>query len=130
MRPVGVLFVDDEENVRASLERLVRTQDYPSWFVSGPVEALELVRRSREIGVVVSDYSMPGMNGVELLARLRQLRPEVVRVLLTAHADPAVLAEAINSGSIELSPLERRPHPSDPMGRLVRFLTAPSSRRR
>jgi response regulator RpfG family c-di-GMP phosphodiesterase len=96
----AVLFVDDEELVRTALGRIVRLEAFPAFFASDPCQALVLLHEHREIGVVVSDFQMPGMNGVELLTRLRQARPQAVRVLLTAHHDAAVLADAINSGAV------------------------------
>src|SRR5207237_8357770 len=63
-------------------------------------EALEVVAELRERGgrlaLVISDQRMPGMGGVDLLAEVRRLEPEVKAVLLTAYADTDVAIEAIN----------------------------------
>src|SRR5687767_1142057 len=100
MKRSGVLFVDDESGILAMLGRLVRTRDYASYFMTSPAEALEFLKRHREIGVVVSDHSMPHMTGVQFLSRVAAMRPGALRLLLTANADAAVLAGAINSGAV------------------------------
>jgi two-component system response regulator AtoC len=51
--------------------------------------------------VIVSDQRMPGMSGIELLRRAKELRPDAVGILLTAYADLDVLVDAINSGAVE-----------------------------
>src|SRR5207249_99325 len=93
-------FVDDDPAILTALGRIVRTRNWPSHACTGPEEALKFLKKRRDIGVVVSDQSMPGMSGVDFLARVREMRPLVQRVLLTGHADASVLASAINSGAV------------------------------
>ncbi|HTO08239.1 MAG TPA: HD domain-containing phosphohydrolase [Myxococcota bacterium] len=95
----GLLFVDDEVNILKALVRLFRAEPVRVFTASSAAEALALVA-SEPIQVVVSDQRMPGTTGVRLLAQVRERRPEVVRILLTGHAEIAVAVEAINSGEI------------------------------
>lgn len=81
---IRVLFVDDDPAVLSMLRRIVRHEDYECWFASGGEQALTVVAEEG-IHVVVSDQSMPGMSGMELLSVLQQQRPDITRVMLTAH---------------------------------------------
>ncbi len=66
--------------------------------VEGITDAEEAARylEGSQVDVVVSDYLMPKMNGIQLLARAKQLQPEATRVLLTGHADKQSAIQAIN----------------------------------
>ena len=90
-----VLFVDDEIPILHSMERLFFDRDIRCLFASDAGAALEIVARE-EVGVVVSDNMMPGMHGVEMLSRVRQISPDTVRILMTAYADVDTAIDAIN----------------------------------
>jgi response regulator RpfG family c-di-GMP phosphodiesterase len=93
-----ILFVDDEKNILASLRRLMTREDLEALTASSGPEGLELLRSAEEIGVIVSDQRMPGMNGSEFLQQARELRPEVPRIMLTGYSDLAATIDAINLG--------------------------------
>jgi putative two-component system response regulator len=95
----AVLFVDDEENVLSALERLFMDSGLRILRAGSGEEALELVRRG-PVAVVVSDNLMPGMRGVELLSKVRDLSPDTARVLLTGYADLPTAIDAINRGEV------------------------------
>lgn len=83
-----ILFVDDDSNVLASL-RNVMHRERARWeavFVGGGEQALDELARAK-FDVVVSDMRMPGMDGVELLERVREGWPETARVMLSGSAD-------------------------------------------
>ncbi len=94
-----ILLVDDDEDVLFGLGHALRGQGYELRFAVGPEAALELLSTD-PVDVVVSDYLMPGMNGLELLTLVRQRHPDAARIMLTGHADTSVAVEAINSGQI------------------------------
>lgn len=94
-----LLVVDDEQNIRNALHRLLRKESYEIVLASGPFEALEIVQEF-EVGVVLSDHAMPGMTGIELLRRIKELDPRTIRMVLTGHADLDMAIEAINSGEV------------------------------
>ncbi len=91
-----VVVVDDEEMVVISLKALLELEG--EFEVSGftDLAAAESFFASHPVDVVISDYRMPGMNGLELLKRLKATRPETTRILLTSHADASSAIEAIN----------------------------------
>jgi class 3 adenylate cyclase/CheY-like chemotaxis protein len=94
----AVLIVDDEPRVLDSLEALL-AMDYRVVRALEPRAALDLLA-GQEIAVIVSDQRMPGMTGVELLSRSRDVAPETVRVLLTAFTDADALMASINAANI------------------------------
>src|SRR6185436_20348705 len=69
--------------------------DYEVQSLSSPLEAVNFLR-TETVDVAVSDFLMPGMSGIQLLAQAKQLQPEATRVLLTGHADKASAIQAIN----------------------------------
>ena len=95
-----VLCVDDEPNILSSLRRSLRPLRCRVVTAEGGAQALELLSRER-IDVVISDMRMPVMNGAELLERVHQGWPGVIRILLTGHADMESTVAAINRGRID-----------------------------
>jgi putative two-component system response regulator len=94
-----VLLVDDEENILNALARLFLDRDVRVLRAGNGEEAIGILRKG-PVAVVVSDNLMPGMRGVELLSRVRDLSPDTVRVLLTGYADLPTAIEAINRGEV------------------------------
>lgn len=94
-----VLFVDDEPNVLAAFQRQLRKQ-FAVETALGPKEGLTALQKWNDYAVVVADMRMPEMNGVEFLARVKEMAPDVVRMMLTGNADQTTAIDAINEGNI------------------------------
>lgn len=94
-----ILFVDDDPNILAGFQRTLRKQFAFDTALSG-AEALELLRKNGPYAVVVADMRMPGMEGIELLERVRADAPDTVRVMLTGNADQHTAVEAVNRGQV------------------------------
>jgi len=94
-----ILFVDDEENVLAAYTRVLRKR-FVIETATGGTEALERMKSSGPYAVIVSDMRMPEMNGVQLLARVKEISPDTVRVMLTGNADQQTATDAVNKGAI------------------------------
>ncbi len=94
-----VLFVDDEVNILKALQRLLRTEEMNVLCASRASEALELIEK-HPTQVVVTDQRMPEMSGVDLLARVRERQPDIVRMMLTGYTEMKVAVDAINRGEI------------------------------
>ncbi|MFP6641925.1 MAG: response regulator, partial [Myxococcota bacterium] len=93
-----VLYVDDEpENLRVF--ELAFRRDFKILTATSAEEGLRLLNEN-PVAVVLSDQRMPGVTGVEFLARVRSLDPKTVRILVTAYGDADILGQAINDGSI------------------------------
>ncbi len=102
VEPAGhprILCVDDEPEVLAALCDVLHKRFTVSGAASGR-EALQLLVHAGPFAVVMSDFAMPGMNGVEFLALARVAAPETVRVLLTGHASVGSAIAAVNDGHI------------------------------
>lgn len=97
---IKILCVDDEKNVLKSLVRIFMDEDYEVFTASSGDEGLEVLREEEGIQVVVSDYRMPGMNGVDFLKEVCADWPETVRIVLSGYADTAAVVGAINEGQI------------------------------
>lgn len=98
--PVRILFVDDEVNVLRSLQRTFLDDDYEILTASSGVRALSKLEEVPPVQVVISDYRMPEMNGIEFLREVRRRWPETVRIVLSGYADTGVVISAINDGEI------------------------------
>ena len=91
-----VLFVDDEQSIRNAIERMyLERDDVRCLFASSGQEGLDILAKE-EVWVVVSDYLMPGMRGIEFLSKVRGMRPDTVRIMMTAYADLTIAIDAIN----------------------------------
>lgn len=97
--PGVVVLVDDEPPILAALKRLVRHEPWQVHTFGRPADALAFLEK-HEADVVVADFRMPEMNGVELLRRVRELRPNAQRVMLTGYADPHALEDAVNRSEV------------------------------
>lgn len=91
-----VVIVDDEDMVITSLRAFLALEtEYNVEGFTDPQEAARYLE-THPVDVVVSDYLMPKMNGIQLLGRAKELQPEAARVLLTGHADKQSAIQAIN----------------------------------
>src|SRR3990172_11193324 len=98
-RGVRVLFVDDEPQVLAGLMETLHRRFEVSTAESGR-EGLRMVTQSGPFTVVVSDFRMPEMDGAEFIARVRDVAPDSIRILLTGHASLEGAIRAVNQGCI------------------------------
>ena len=96
--PLWILCVDDEQNVLSSLTRLFRGEPFQVLTASSGPEGLEILKTSREIGLILSDYRMPEMNGAAFLQAAARLSPNSYRMILTGYADTNAAIAAINEG--------------------------------
>lgn len=95
---VTVLLVDDEENILRSLQRLLMDEELTVETALSGEAALELLPTLSNVGLIISDQRMPGINGAEFLGRSRDFAPQAVRILLTGYSDITATIEAINRG--------------------------------
>ena len=94
-----ILCVDDDPNILQAYQRALRKLINIETALGGE-EALESISKRGPYAVVVADMTMPGMNGVELLARVKKVAPDTVRMMLTGNADQQTALQAVNEGQI------------------------------
>ena len=94
-----VLFVDDDETFLKIYLKVLGERFDVLTASSGEI-ALGVIEAEGPFCVVVSDMQMPGMDGVELLERLKSTAPDTVRIMLTGVSDQTVAANAVNQGEI------------------------------
>ncbi|MHB1678422.1 MAG: response regulator [Sulfuriferula sp.] len=102
-----IMLVDDEENILNALRRVLVSRsladsESPQYTVETFVSPKEALSRAEDMAfdLVISDYRMPEMGGVEFLKALRQIQPDTARIILSGYADLAGLVSAINEAEI------------------------------
>jgi len=93
-----LLIVDDEQANLRLLERLF-TSEYECFTASSGPAAIKVLEQ-HDVAIIITDQRMPGMSGIELLKATSQLRPHMVRLLLTGYTDVEALVETINCGLV------------------------------
>jgi len=100
---VFVLVVDDEPDVEAlfrqQFRRDLRSQRFMMDFASSASDALKRIASTIEqsLILILSDINMPGMTGLEMLPKVKEMRPEVPVIMITAYGDPDTRRKALES---------------------------------
>ena len=94
-----ILLVDDESNILDGYRRSLRGE-FEMEIALGGQQALTCIAENGPYAVVISDMRMPGIDGIQLLSRIKGVSPDTVRVMLTGNADMETAVNAINEGSI------------------------------
>ena len=103
-----VLVVDDEPDVEAlfrqQFRKDLRAQRFVMDFANSASEALACVASTvgQSLILILSDINMPGMTGLEMLPRVKEMRPDVPVIMITAYGDPDTKRKAIASGAADL----------------------------
>lgn len=96
LRNLGLLIVDDEPNLLETLQEVFR-RHFVVYAAKNAEAALAIVREHAP-RLILSDQRMPGTTGTELLARIKELQPDTMRMLLTGYSDINVVIQALNDG--------------------------------
>lgn len=94
-----ILIVDDDRLICDYTTEILQKTGSKVLTTTSPLEALEIVA-THPIAVVVSDHYMPEMNGNELLARIKEIKPSTSRIMMTSSPDLNIALTAINSGEV------------------------------
>lgn len=95
-----ILIVDDEENARIGLSKLLAQEGYEVDSVGDGREALDFLR-NHKVNLVISDIHMPGMNGMVFLRELSRSFPSISVIMITAYGGVESYLEAMNLGAFE-----------------------------
>jgi HD-like signal output (HDOD) protein len=101
---IRIVFVDDELNILQAMRRSFHNmrEEWSMEFVSSGAAALESLAKA-PADVIVSDMRMPGMDGWQLLAEVKKLYPQTVRLVLSGHADPSSVMRAVGTAQLYLA---------------------------
>lgn len=101
---INILFVDDEPNILEGLKRMLRgnRDEWQMSFAGSGIDALQILGENN-IDVIVSDMKMPGMDGAELLEKVSELHPHVIRVILSGFSEKEVSMKSVGTAHQYLS---------------------------
>lgn len=119
LRHLKLLLVEDDEILRSSLELFFENEGCRLWARESAEEGLSVLREHL-FDVVITDFRLPGMNGLDFLRTLQELQPGAQKILLTAYMNEEVLAEAFRLGVHEF--IEKPLSTDDIEDALIRIL--------
>lgn len=90
-----ILLVDDDSEIRSELRELL--DGYEVMEAGNGEDALKILRRANEIGLVILDVRMPGISGIDLLVSIKKTDPYIKAIILTGHSSKDVAIEALKS---------------------------------
>ncbi|MCF7802865.1 MAG: response regulator [Candidatus Marinimicrobia bacterium] len=94
-----ILFVDDEPIIRKIVRSLLKKQPYTVLLAESGEEGLKILK-DKSVVLVISDYKMEGMDGIEFLSLVEKKYPDIIRMMVTGFANVNVMTDAINQGRI------------------------------
>jgi len=95
----GLLLIDDEEGIRRSLIRALEREPYHVYAANDGTAGINLVKDNlHHISTVISDFRMPGLDGLETLSEIGKLNPEITRIILTGYATMEAAIQSTNLG--------------------------------
>jgi DNA-binding response OmpR family regulator len=95
-----ILIVDDEKNIRLTLSQVLETLGAEIDTAADGEEALTKLK-GREFGLILLDIRMPGMDGMEILRRVREIRPDIRVIMITAYGTIESAVEAMKLGAVD-----------------------------
>ena len=110
MEGLRVLFVDDEDDFRETIVKRLNARKIQAMGAESGVRALEIVK-DNDFDVIVLDVKMPGMDGIETLRHIKQMKPEIEVIMLTGHASVESGINGIKYGAFDylMKPMELDP---------------------
>ena len=97
-----ILLVDDEADIeflaKQKFRKQIASNVFELIFFQNAEDALEFVRINPNISVIISDLNMPGMDGLKLLERVKELNPAIKTIVISAYGDVKTLRAAMNVG--------------------------------
>ena len=100
MKAKPILIVDDEKNICLTLSQALETLEIETDTALNGDEALAKLQ-NKEFGLILLDLRMPGMDGMEVLRRVREIRPDIRVIILTAYGTIESAVEAMKLGAVD-----------------------------
>ena len=95
-----ILFVDEDQRIIELLQQLLQDENWDCHFASSAREALDFLQ-NKQVDLVVSDVQMADMDGVQLIAEIREIYPSIVRIFLTDNAEPDNIVKTLAEGHVQ-----------------------------
>jgi len=100
MKHKTVLIVDDEKNILLALSQSLEVLQLETDTATNGEEALAKLKE-KEFGLILLDLRMPGMDGMEVLRQVREIRPDIRIIMITAYGTIELAVEAIKMGAVD-----------------------------
>ena len=94
-----ILVVDDEELFIENIQRILSDEKYSVITAASGQEGLEILKK-QQVSMVISEYNIPLMNGLEFLEKVRIIYPDILTIMVTDHADIELAIKAINEAGV------------------------------
>ncbi|MDA3787799.1 MAG: response regulator, partial [Desulfobacula sp.] len=94
----NILIVDDEKNYPTIIREILKEEGYKSLTASSGMEALDILNNEL-IDLVLTDVKMPGMSGIQLLEKIKEIKPDIPVIIMTADGSVEKAVEAMHKGA-------------------------------
>ena len=95
-----ILLIDDEENNLTFMARCLHNEPYELVKCDNAIEALEIVKKTPDFDVILSDHKMPNMDGISFLEKAGKINANCIKILVTAYSDADILIDSINKAKV------------------------------
>jgi response regulator RpfG family c-di-GMP phosphodiesterase len=99
LKDIKILFVDDDQSILSGFQRVFR-KHFDVYTSPGAEKAYEIIMEDGPFAIIVSDMHMPGIDGVQFLAKIKEMSPDTIRMMLTGNSDIQIAVDAVNEGHI------------------------------
>lgn len=96
---MDLLIVDDQQGIRLLLNEVFKKEGYVTHLAATGAEAMQIVEQF-DISLVLLDMKIPGMNGIEILKRIKEIDSQIPVLMMTAYGELGVVKEALDLGAI------------------------------